>query len=200
VDALVETERTVLLIDEIDKVAEETSWTAYLRAELYAILDGQFPAGTMFADEMDLHAQRREAVARRRLRTGCWIVGVGTWQSLWERRTVGRIGFHEPDASAPLLALDALTGTIPRETLNRFSSSLVVMSPMTASDYQTALAAATRELPDELQDRFFARASARVTAAVQNGSGCRFLEEVLAELLVEDAATRGIPHDDIEPL
>jgi SpoVK/Ycf46/Vps4 family AAA+-type ATPase len=199
VDALVGNERTVLLIDEIDKVAEETSWTAYLRSELYSILDGQFPAGTQFADEMELHARRREAAARRRLRVGCWIVGVGTWQSLWDRRTTGSIGFHESSAAAPL-ALDALSGTIPRETLNRFSSDLVIMSSMTAADYQAALVATARELPDELQDRFFARASKRITTAVQNGSGCRFLEEVLAELFVEDAATLGIPHDDIEPL
>jgi len=199
VETLVEHERTALMVDEIDKLTEETSWTVYLRTELYSVLDGQWPAGTIFSDETDLHANRREALARRRLKFGCWIVGVGTWQNLWDRRTGPRIGFQKLETEASL-ALDELTGTIPRETLNRFSSSLVVMVPMVAADYYAAVTVATRELPDHLQERFHAIATEQVPIAIHNRSGCRFLEEVLAQILIEDSAALRVHAPDIEPL
>lgn len=179
-------ERTVVMVDELDKLTYETSWTSYVRAELYALLDGTFPPGAVFDWDEKEDSEESESVARERLTRCCWILGVGTWQSLWDRE-ISQIGFHQEEAVVGMIRNTDLCSVIPRETLNRFGSEVLTMSPMIAADYVTAIDVAVRQLPVPIQGRFRERVEKRIPNAIRDQIGCRIFEEVLSEILIEDA-------------
>ncbi len=174
-------ERVVLLLDELDKLVEESSWVAYLRAEIYAILDQRLPIGLSLDDE-----DGNISVAARKLRTSCFIIGSGTWQDIWDKGA-SKVGFGSSSESVDSLRPDQLAQTLPRELVNRFCADLILMEPMKRHDYVAVVDSAAASLVEPLRSAFRANALNAIDAAMAAKSGCRFIEAALMQTLVEEA-------------
>jgi hypothetical protein len=124
-------ERCVLAIDELDKISAEFrhEWSISVMNDLYALLDRSWYKGGAEGGKTDLH---------RKLRETTFIVGCGTWQSLWsvEGGAQRSIGFQKSaGGAAPMADQIRAARVIPTELLNRFHPELLLLEPMQAADF-----------------------------------------------------------------
>jgi len=113
-------EKVVVVIDEIDKCSGETStsWSRGVLAEVYSVLDRDLPA----ADFLQANPAVGLSVAQLRQRAAAiWIVGIGTWQSLWQRRNTVGFSAHRSGEQPSILDAIRKTQAIPDELLLRFA-------------------------------------------------------------------------------
>jgi hypothetical protein len=86
--------RTVLLLDELDKFTSPTdsSWVRACAGEIWALLDRRLP----IEDFCSKHSGGRELIdlLKDRLANGLYIVGAGTFQSVWELSERQSCGFN----------------------------------------------------------------------------------------------------------
>ena len=116
----VNAEMVVVAIDEIDKCSGETSnsWSRGVLAEVYSVLDRDLPAADFLRANPTCGLSVAQLLARA---AGIWIVGIGTWQSLWQKRK--SVGFAARGVSEQRSILDAIRKSemIPEELLLRFA-------------------------------------------------------------------------------
>ncbi len=183
-DVLLENERTVVFIDELDKIDQATSWTAYIKAEIYGLLDGLWPIGLDFAPDSPEEdgPHYRRARAKHRLRYKCYVVAAGTWQSVWNESANHIIGYNSSPATEP--SFTKLVSSIPAELINRFTYPPILISPLTLADYGELIHASAASLPEDMADQFFAIGMSGIKSALEYGKGCRYVEEVLTQVLL----------------
>ncbi|MDD5198222.1 MAG: AAA family ATPase [Terrimicrobiaceae bacterium] len=186
--------KSILFLDEIDKVGYETPWNSYIRGELFEILDGVFPVGAKGTedsslavdDQGTLSLSQRNTLAEK-LCTTTFVIGAGTFQDFYEAQGgSGQIGF-QPEHQTLLQSFgptpEIIAKKLPREVVNRFNSSLLLIPQLDPSHYKLIAHQAEQSLPSWIQPAFREAASVRLTQAIAARSGCRFVEEALSDAL-----------------
>lgn len=175
----------IVIVDEIDKVGDNTSWTTYLRSEVFDLLDWRIPKNLTDADG-DMIAESRIIAAEEVLRKKTMIIGVGAFQSIWENQGKETIGFlpkhfdlHAPDSND-------LSKTLPRELANRFGSNIITIPPLARADYLLILDSLLDRMPAFWRERFAVVARERIDDAVRMQLGTRYFEEALLSTLVKE--------------
>lgn len=186
-------QRTLLFVDELEKLHFDTSWNAYIFCELYDILDGRWPAGIRGGENSTLQVDgegtltlSQRTTLTEKLMTSTFIMAAATFQGFFERRSARSIGFHgatEAPVIPPGPTSETLARKLPRELLNRFHSSHVLLPELSPVHYQLIAEEAERTLPKWIQSAFREAASMRMKHAIDAKSGCRFVEEALMDAL-----------------
>jgi hypothetical protein len=121
-------ERCIIAIDELDKFHRGLNheWSVSIQNDLFALLDR-----TWFQGSTEIKQR-----IQQRLRENVFIVGLGTWQSLWSVAggATRTIGFRQSGNAAMAEQIRA-AAVIPTELLNRFNSDILLLEPMTAADF-----------------------------------------------------------------
>ena len=176
----------VIFIDEVDKVAGDTSWEAFLRAEVFRLLDFQVPPGLMDSNENTMTPEEQED-ARDVLSNKTMIIGAGAFQHIWEKRSRPTVGFGAHASSEANPTLDDLAKTLPRELINRFRAELLVLPPLLDRDYRQMLGRSAEKLPAYLRESYLRLGKERIPEAARLHQGCRFLEELLLDVILLEA-------------
>lgn len=179
--------KSILFLDELDKLFHETPWTGYIRGELFEWLDGRLLAGTktptLGEEEGEVQFPDEKSLGEK-LRSTVFIVGAGTFQDFYEVQSARPIGFNsavpEP-ATGP--TVEYIAQRLPRELTNRFNSRLLLLPELAPSHYEIIAAEAEKSLPVWLAPAFRQAAARRMEQAISAKSGCRFIEEALADAL-----------------
>lgn len=180
----------VIFLDEVDKLDGRTSWDQHLRTECYLLLDLKTPPPR---DSDDMLAADH-AKAARFLQNRALIVGAGAFQHLWDQEPKREAGFGAKPAPASVPSdLSKLAATLPRELVNRFRSQLVVLPQLDEPDYRRMLEQAGALVPAYVQKAFYRIGEARIEEAVRCRQGCRFVEEVLLDAILEERAAVSAP-------
>ncbi len=177
----------VIIIDEIDKVGvnDTTSWTTYLRSEVFDLLDWRIPRGLTDMDG-EVMAENRLAAAEDFLRSKTMIIGVGAFQHFWEKQTQPAMGFL-PNLSHPQLPdANDFAETLPRELSARFGANIIAIPPLLRGDYLQILDSLVGQMPELWRERFSVLARSKIDDAVRLQQGTRFFEEILLLTLVAE--------------
>ena len=176
---------SIIIIDEIDKVGDNTSWTTYLRSELFDLLDWRIPRNLTDSDG-DVISEQRISAAESVLRNKTMIVGIGAFQSFWENERKSGIGFVQPQNSQHRPDTKDLSKTLPTELSNRFGSNIISLPPLTRGDYLGILDSFLARMPDFWKERFEVVAKDGIDEAVRLNLGTRFFEESLLTTLMKE--------------
>lgn len=183
-------QRTLLVLDELDKATPPTSlttstsaWQQHCLLEIYDLLDGRWPAGLKLPDDAEDNEISRADLTKK-LQTSVYILGVGTFQDFFDgngnRRTIG-FG-AESDTETDEISSDDLLEKLPRELVNRFSG-LIRLPELQAEHYHHIAKQACDSLPERMRHAFSEAVAARIGAAITAKKGVRFLEECVMEVL-----------------
>lgn len=172
-----ENDQGILAYDELDKVPGD-SWGKHCLGELFDLLD-RSPSQPVKNVEWSSDILQK-------LKHDFWMVGAGTWQQAWRETSKSKVGFGGSDDGDSIVAdvrrIVRTTNVIPQELLQRFSVGhhLIVLPPATATDFHDAALhfglenfAAALKVPLDFH------------AAARSGLGARWLEETMAELLLQ---------------
>lgn len=187
--------KTILFLDEIDKLWHDTSWNSYVRGELFDLLDGRFPVGAkgigdgsslQVDDEGTLTLTQRTSLGEK-LCSSVFVIAAGTFQDFYDAQSQSvQIGFHKnvyrPVQSCGPTA-DFIAKKLPRELVNRFNSGLLLLPHLEPAHYQLIAEQAEQSLPAWLAPAFRQAAARRVDQAIASQSGCRFVEDALVDAL-----------------
>jgi hypothetical protein len=214
--------------------AATSDWARCVFNDLWNVLDHQLEAGLFFSSEGSGRSCRGASEAGRELsetygafgflrpchvatieqfacfvaeraRNGLWIVGLGTWQHLFEENgDARRIGFGAnrdravpaADADAAIVVRIRRHGHIPRELLARFSTELLVLNYPTPAELAMLL--------ESLGINALARAADTTVSADDldlDVAGMRVLESLVTRLLLRRQAlqSREVCRTDIAP-
>ena len=171
-------EKVLVHIDELDKFElTDDSWTRALFGEIFGLLDGS-PGAVMKSPATGPAVGWTEQLVHR-LKTRAFIVGSGTWQSLYSQ--VRRpIGFCSGNGTQTVMNHEALTArireseVIPPELLNRFGG-WIFLDPLTRDDFTRI--SHSLNLPSKVLDPALAEAS---------GLNFRYVENVMTEKALRD--------------
>lgn len=159
--------RLILHIDEADKFQSREAWGISQQAEIFSVLDRKVG----FTGSTSSPWARRH---NHSLRNCVFIVGSGTWQSLWTQHVNRSFGFNTTEKSADEIAqVIRKAEVIPPELLNRFSEQFTLLSHYSEKDFQRI--AALLKLPIDKFD---------VRAAASSGLNFRYVEAFLTNAAV----------------
>jgi hypothetical protein len=191
-------EKSIIFIDELDKIWHETSWISHIKGEIFDLLDGRWPMGLNFGDDdpdifvddddlIGIHpvlSIGKRVLGTMKLRTRTFIVAAGTFQDFFEVRSIGQIGFGDRN-SVLMEEIDAVevAKRLPRELTNRFNSGLVLLPALHAEHYHILAEAAANVLPDWIREEFQHAVCRQIRKAIATQKGCRFVEECILEAL-----------------
>ncbi len=200
--------RGIILIDEVDKLMGWAPWMQFIRTEAFSLMDGRVPdnvalsAADVGDDDHDMLKLHLET-ARNRLSDSFLIVGAGAFQHLWQEKEATRIGFSATgQEDVWQLQKTDLAKVIPAEVVNRFASPLLVMRPLKEADYRAILNKMLPQLDAPFKHRVEKIAQASIGQAVENQTGCRWIEEVILQALIATSAPEKDPNrsaDDPSP-
>ncbi len=181
-------EKTLLVVDELDKLIDkegDTSWKSYLRNELFDLADGRWPAGLNLPEDDDSVEISIEKLTEKLQRT-VFILGIGTFQSWFDDEKSRRaIGFSDENISKnEEISAENIAERMPRELANRFNSNLIRLPELKPSDYLRIAKEAEDKLPNHMQEAFREEVSQRIGNAIACKKGVRFLEEALMATLI----------------
>ena len=175
----------VIFIDEIDKVGGQSTWENFLRAELYSLLDLKIFSGLAEGDDSiltaDELAQAQDVFSNRTL-----LLAAGAFQQIWENRSRPSLGFGAMDAGNDETNLTHLATTLPRELTNRFRGDLIVLPQLRECDYRRMLVQSAEKIPVYFRETFLRLGYTRIPGAVACRQGCRFLEELMLDTIIEE--------------
>jgi len=175
----------VIFVDEIDKVGGQSTWESFLRAELYSLLDLKIFSGLAEGDESiltaDELAQAQDVLSNRTL-----VLAAGAFQHIWENRNRPSLGFGAKDIGNSGTNLTHLATTLPRELINRFRSDLIVLPELRECDYRRMLEQSAEKIPAYFRKTFLMLGYQRIPGAVACRQGCRFLEELMLDTIIEE--------------
>jgi hypothetical protein len=181
----------IIFVDEIDKIAQAKSgneWSQFLRCEIMSLLDGRMPLG-MDDNEWDEDLFSNSAIAKptpsqlqQSLNDRFFVVAAGAFQEAWEHHAKPAIGFEPLQASTKGFILK--TEAIERELLNRFRRHLIHVD-VTPADYQQMIKTVAKQLPKDQAENFRKLAQQRLSKAIDEMRGVRFLEELLLDSMLK---------------
>jgi hypothetical protein len=198
-DRLLACERLCLNLEEADKFDLDFSkeWSAGIGTCLWQTLDGNFQIEdylreTNFGDR----PVPTKAEIERKIRSNLWIVGSGTWQSVFsESARSANFGFQK-DAAPGQVSVEAIvkSGAISPELLLRFNADLVFVSY--PSPHETAGLLEATGIAEAAQELGIVVTADDVN---WNNGGMRALETLATRLAIEKhrrsklPAGRGVP-------
>jgi SpoVK/Ycf46/Vps4 family AAA+-type ATPase len=201
-------DRTMLVIDEMDKLVDagaasayggsssagNDSWRSYVRGEIYDITDGRWPSGMKPPEDQDFNEFPIEFLTRQ-LQEAVFILGIGTFQEWYDHTSSQRsMGFGaELNHCRTHITADVVAGRIPRELANRFNSDLIKVPDLQPWDYRQIALEAERKLPPDLQQAFRTEVRKRIEGAIVAKKGVRFLEEVIMQVLKNASVAQVAP-------
>jgi hypothetical protein len=169
----------------LDKVRTGGEYSRFLLTEIFTLLDFRIPRNLRDEDGDPI----RETTIRdseKVLREKTLVIGAGAFQEIWAA-TAPPIGFgmsvarlHEPPD------INKLAQYVPRELIARFGSRLIVLNPLSESDYRDILATILPRLPPHWRSKFEQLALRRIPEAVKQQQGTRFFEELLLDVVVAE--------------
>ena len=187
-------DRTILVIDEIDKLMDSgasaggspsggDSWRSYIRGEIYDLTDGRWPSGLKLPDDEDYNEIPID-VLRNKLFDSVFILGIGTFQDWYDHSSVHKsMGFGaELDPGRSQISAEVVADRIPRELANRFNSDLIRLPDLQPEDYYRIALEAERKLPVAFQDPFRSEVRKRIQGCIEAKKGVRFLEECIMQV------------------
>lgn len=174
--------KTVLYLDEAEKIGHDTAWNSCILGEVYDILDGRFPLGARNPDNDEMSEHDVEQLSAK-LRDTVFVVACGTFQDFFETQSQGQIGFgvSAPGAAGP--TVDVMARRIPRELLNRMNFEILFLPQLESAHYQAVAEEAEKSVPAWLRAEFRQAVNSRMQQAVASKSGCRFVEAALVDAL-----------------
>jgi SpoVK/Ycf46/Vps4 family AAA+-type ATPase len=191
-------ERTMLVIDEMDKLVDagvaagvggsstggSDSWRSYIRGEVYDLVDGRWPSGLRPPDDADCNEIPLDVLTSK-LRESVFILGIGTFQDWYDHSSASRsMGFGaEINPRRAQITADVVANRIPRELANRFNSDLIKLPDLQPGDYRKIALEAERNLPVDFQKAFRTEVNRRIQGAIDARKGVRFLEECIMQVL-----------------
>lgn len=185
--------KTILFLDEIDKIQHDSPWNSYIRGELFELLDGRWQTDLKTSDgddedSVEAVAECTERLTGEKLRTATFVVGAGTFQQFYDAENAEQkvIGFHSSDHEAnETVGLNAamIAERLPRELTNRFNSQLILLPTLAPRHYDALIRQTERSLPKHLLQAFRRAAEKRLPQAIAAKSGCRFVEDALVDAL-----------------
>ena len=154
--------RVVVHVDELDKwITGDREWGRSISTDLWNLLDAKLPWEQIALVEMmsmvDKELQSPEKPAEptseeapelpslSRRTEHMWIVGSGTWQSVFERRKTRAIGFQPGAApagrqdTAQIIEAIRTSKILPTELTARFATDLLVMTYPTREETEHLL-------------------------------------------------------------
>ena len=156
-------ERFILHLDELDKFRNDGSahWQNSLMTELLGTIDRRIHAsGTKDVPWTPAHSDR--------LLNNVFVLGSGTWQSLWSSQVAGA---NDP---ASVVRRIRESRVIPEELTNRFNSSFLVLPGYTVEEFK------------RMGERFgFGSADYDAEEAVRSGLNMRFFEGLATRLAIQ---------------
>jgi hypothetical protein len=166
------------IFDEIDKCSGEESWSRFMRAEMFALLDGRL-AGEITGVDME----EAEAALQR-----CWFLGCGAFESLWTEK--GSMGFREETPECP--SGKRLAGLLQRELVNRWHPDILVLPSPTKDDYESMMSEVINlfQHDDEAYQVAAAKGWEMLPGAVRDRSGARYAEALVSAVIEEFADVR----------
>lgn len=203
--------RTILVIDEMDKLMDggsgtnssgspsggSDSWRSYIRGEIYDLTDGRWPSGLRPPDD-DEFSEVSIEVLTEKLRESVFILGIGTFQAWYDQALCRSMGFAaELDPSSPMMTAEVVADRIPRELANRFNSDLIKLPDLRPVDYHRIAHEAERNLPSYLQELFRAEVKRRIQGAIDARKGVRFLEECIMQVLKQSHMAQRVESESI---
>lgn len=124
----------IIHVDELDKFYAQTSgeWARCVRGEVFDLLDRTITPTHAAASWEDFELEK--------LRRNFFIVGTGTWQSLWSARPAkGPLGFGPTQSTNEDISRQIReTEQIPIELLRRFNGEIILIPPASEDDYRAA--------------------------------------------------------------
>lgn len=181
-------DRTILFLDELDKLIDrtgDTSWKTYIRGECFDLVDGRWPTGlTQPETDDDVGLVVIEELTEK-LRDTVFVLAAGTFQSWFDDSGSRRsMGFGAEISSETIeLSADIIAEKMPRELANRFNSSLIRIPELQPTDHHRISKEAENKLPAHMRQAFRVEVSKRITGAIASKKGVRFLEEAMMEVL-----------------
>ena len=187
---LTRSRRVVAHVDELDKwLVGDREWGRSLSNDLWNLLDGKLPWELVrqLAAEDEQDGAAHPAPPARPVIPGCtgqlWIVGSGTWQSVFEHRRAPQLGFGPRTSGAgdprDLAEEIRRSKAIPTELSARFASDLLFLDYPDADETEHLLGTfGIRELAAEV--------GVAVSAADVDyqSAGMRALESLKTRLLL----------------
>jgi hypothetical protein len=180
----------IIFLDEVDKLMGWSPWMQFIRTEAFALLDSRVPdtvtlTGSDTCEDDPDELKGRVETARIRLADSFLLLGAGAFQPLWQGKATGPIGFGSASQSPSELLEKADLGTvIPAEIINRFASPILLLNPLRAMDYKSILARVVSQLDTPLKGFVESIGEESIDDAVKNGTGCRWIEEVVLRALM----------------
>lgn len=190
-------DRTVLVIDEIDKINDqENAWHGYVRNELFDLIGGSFPTGLNLPDE---YPTLSIEALNEKLRTTVFFLCIGTFQQWYDsERTRRTIGFGDTDQEKDEITADIIAQKLPRELANRIGK-IVRMPDLQEKDYRQIAREAEMKLPEAMREAFRVEVATRIPEAIQAKKGVRYIEEAVTAVLINmpPAPTIDLTLDDL---
>lgn len=176
-------DRVVLHLDELDKFRDlqSSDWSAAIASDLWNMLDGKFQLTEYLRDtNFDLAGKKmteRELAERVR---NLWIVGSGTWQSVFARGRAGMVMGFDRDRKPERIAFETVARAemISPELLHRFGEPILLEYP------------SKEETAELLESTGIARVSSRLGVPVTpeqidwTQGGMRVLETIATRLAI----------------
>jgi SpoVK/Ycf46/Vps4 family AAA+-type ATPase len=189
---VVRNDRTLFVIDEMDKLVEPgptaasggDTWRSYIRGEIFDLTDGRWPAGMKPPDDEQFEEVPLDLLTTK-LRDSVFVIGIGTFQSWYDHASVQRsMGFGaETNVPRKQISAEVVAERIPRELANRFNSDLIKIPDLQPADYRQIALETERKLPLDLQHAFRGEVRKRIEGAIAAKKGVRFLEECIMQVL-----------------
>lgn len=181
----------IIYLDELEKCGSDQSnsspWCAFLRCEVFSLLDSRIPFNINDLDGDPLPRSRVEEV-RQFLEKRIMIVAGAAFQDIWEERAKPSMGFIEDETREVVPDWNDLVRIVGRETINRFSSELFILPELTAADYHQMVDAMACHVGEMWRAKFLELGHARIAIALDHKKGARYLEEILLAAIMEERA------------
>ena len=170
----------VIIMDELDKVSGDESWSRFLRAEFFSLLDGKHPTPGFTIDGDIPEPQIHETCERvEKMLSQILVIGCGAFQHVFDSPKHMGFGAQPPDK----VGSSKLAKSLQRELVNRFSQDILVLPELTRTDYSEMLDTAAGLLPDDLAELVLSDREKKLDSAVEDKSAARFVEAIVSEAL-----------------
>jgi SpoVK/Ycf46/Vps4 family AAA+-type ATPase len=170
-------EPQMIILDEIDKVWGQDSWTRYLRAEVYSLVDGLVPPQVI---PPNIGGNTFKDAIKQTLIFGC-----GAFQDAFEvKPSAGFVSTLDVPATS-----NDLSKHLARELVNRFDSEIVILPDLKHDDYRRMVDEAIPKIPEDIGEIIKRIAPKLIDQAVENKSGARFMESLLSSAYLENVST-----------
>jgi hypothetical protein len=173
--------RPVIILDELDKVSGEESWSRYIRAEMFNLLDGRTPGPGFCIEEEEGDADKIHETSTKvdgMIKT-LLVIGCGAFQHVFD--SPKHMGFAEQPSDE--LTQSKLSKSLQRELVNRFSQEILVLPEPGERDYRRMLEMVAEKLPTYLSQEVMSNCDKKIEAALIDKPSARFVEAVLSKAL-----------------